>query len=223
MRLLGRRRRVSSAAARAYRAARPPPPEAPWRQARFVVVDLETTGLDARHDEIVSFAAVPIDEGRVAVGGIRSALVRPARMPAAETIRIHGLRPADLVTAPPLEEVLDLILESLRGRTLVAHAAWVERGFLTAALKPVGIRLAGSAIDTAGLARHGLGRDRLGEDEALRLGDVARRLGLPVHRPHLAEGDALTTAQVFLALATHLDRIEPQTVASLTRLSRARR
>jgi hypothetical protein len=27
-------------------------------------------------------------------------------------------------------------------------------------------------------------------------------MGLPSHRPHVAEGDALTTAQVFLALAT---------------------
>jgi DNA polymerase III epsilon subunit-like protein len=40
-----------------------------------------------------------------------------------------------------------------------------------------------------------------------------------VHRPHVAEGDALTTAQLFLALVTHLERAEPQTIASLARLS----
>ena len=44
-------------------------------------------------------------------------------------------------------------------------------------------------------------------------------LGLPVHSPHVAEGDALTTAQLFLALATHLDQMEPQTIGSLARLS----
>ena len=38
------------------------------------------------------------------------------------------------------------------------------------------------------------------------LAAVARRLGLPSHRPHTADGDALTTAQVFLALGAHLDR-----------------
>jgi DNA polymerase-3 subunit epsilon len=50
---------------------------------------------------------------------------------------------------------------------------------------------------------------------------AARRLGLPVHSPHHAQGDALTTAQLFLALASRLDRAPPQTVASLARLSRA--
>jgi DNA polymerase III epsilon subunit-like protein len=49
---------------------------------------------------------------------------------------------------------------------------------------------------------------------------LAEELGLPVHRPHAADGDALTTAQVFLALATELDRSEPQTVGSLVSLGR---
>jgi DNA polymerase III subunit epsilon len=215
MRLLGRRR-PASAAARAYKAARPPSPETPWRQARYAVVDLETTGLDPRHDEIVSFAAVPIENGRVIAGGARTAIVRPQLMPDARAIRIHGLRAIDLADAPPLTEVVDVILEALTGRIVVAHAAWVERGFLAPALKAAGLRLVEPILDTSGLARHVLADDRRGA-EALELGDTARRLGLPVHRPHVAEGDALTTAQVFLALATHLDATEPQTVGSLAR------
>jgi DNA polymerase III epsilon subunit-like protein len=50
---------------------------------------------------------------------------------------------------------------------------------------------------------------------------MARSLGLPVHRPHEADGDALTTAQAFIALASHLDEFEPQTVASLELLERS--
>ena len=219
MRLLRPRRR-RSAAASAYQAAKPPPPATPWREARYAVVDLETTGLDPRRDEIVSFASIPIEDGRVIVGGTRTAIVRPARMPEAETIRIHGLRPADLADAAMLPEVLDLMLESLTGRVLVAHVAWVERGFLAAALKRAGLRLAEPVLDTSILARHVLAPEELGDGQALSLADVARALGLPVHSPHVAEGDALTTAQLFLALATHLDRIEPQTVGSLARLSR---
>ena len=74
-------------------------------------------------------------------------------------------------------------------------------------------------IDTAGLARHVLGPEEVPEGRAPPLADTARRLGLPVHRPHIAEGDALTTAQLLLALATRLDRDRPQTVGSLARLS----
>jgi len=183
-------------------------------------VDLETTGLDPKRDEIISFASVPIEDGRVIVGGVRTAVIRPERMPEAETIRIHGLRPADLVNAPALPEVLDLILEALAGRVLVAHVAWVERGFLAAAIKPAGLRLVAPVLDTAALARHVRGRNRRDDAEPLPLSEAATSLGLPVHRPHHAEGDALTTAQLFLALAGHLDRTEPQTVGLLARLSR---
>jgi DNA polymerase-3 subunit epsilon len=117
--------------------------------------------------------------------------------------------------------VLDAILESLTGRVLIAHAAWVERGFLQAALKPAGLRLAEPILDTASLANEVLALPGLAKGEAPPLADVARQLGLPVHSPHTAEGDALTTAQLFLALATRLDRREPQTVGSLARLSNA--
>jgi DNA polymerase-3 subunit epsilon len=210
-----RRRRHASAAANAYRAARPPSADTPWRQAGYAVVDLETTGLDPKHDEIVSFASMPIQDGRVIVGKSCTTLVRPTRMPEAKTIRIHGLRPVDLADAPALPAVLDLILEALTGRLLVAHAAWVERGFLAAALKPAGLRVVEPVLDTASLARH------VFEGEAMSLSATARRLGLPVHSPHIAEGDALTAAQVFLALSSRLDRAEPQTVGSLARLSAA--
>ena len=46
----------------------------------------------------------------------------------------------------------------------------------------------------------------------LGLGDLAAELGLPAHRPHTAAGDALTTAQVFIVLATLLGE---ETVGSL--------
>ena len=140
-------------------------------------------------------------------------------MPAAETIRIHGLRPDDLEGAPSLDDVLDLMLEALTGRVLVAHAAWVERGFLDSAFRPAGLRVEKPILDTSVLVRHVLGSNGAGEGEAVRLVDAADRLGLPVHRPHHADGDALTTAQLFIALASRLDAVEPQTVGSLARMS----
>jgi DNA polymerase III subunit epsilon len=213
-------RRPRSPAARAYARARRHDPARPWREERYAVLDFETTGLDPGADEIISFASVPIDDGRVVVGGARGAIVRPERMPEAETIRIHGLRPVDLEDAPPLASVLDLLLTSLAGRVLVAHVARVELGFLAAALRPVGVRPPDLIVDTAILAGRVLGAVDGGKDRAPRLAGLARRLGLPLHSPHTAAGDALTTAQVFLALATRLDAERPQTVGSLARADR---
>jgi DNA polymerase III subunit epsilon len=212
---------IESEAARAYRDAALPGPRTPWRQVSFSVIDLETTGLDPATDEIISFAAVTVEGGKVRLGDARYELIRPTRMPDAETIRIHGLRDADLADAPPLSERLDLLLDALTGRGVVAHVAAIERGFLGAALSSVGLNLRNPIVDTAALDRElrSLRRDPAGRDP-IGLSDMARRLGLPVHRPHHADGDALTTAQAFIALATHLEGFRAQTLGSLEGISR---
>ncbi len=129
---------AGSDAAQLYRETSFPSGATAWREAEFSVVDLETTGLDPASDEIISFATVTVADGRIRLDDARYGLVRPNRMPEWDTIRIHGLREADLVEAPPLEEVLDELLEALAGRALVAHVAAVERGFLRAALSKRG-------------------------------------------------------------------------------------
>ncbi len=186
------------------------------------VLDFETTGLDPARHEIVSFGAVPIDAGRIRAAGALERRVRPHRMPDAETVRIHGLTPADLAAAPPLEAVLDDLVGALEGRVLVAHAAWVERGFLAPALAERGRRLRGPVLDTAVLGRAWRRRAGRPDRGPPALGDLAAELGLPAHRPHHALGDALTTAQVFLALAAHLDagRRRPLTIGRLARAGR---
>jgi DNA polymerase III subunit epsilon len=207
---------------RAYAETPPPDRSTPWREAEFCVVDLETTGLDPAEHEIVSFAALHVERGRVRLDDAVYRLVRPRRMPSGETIVIHGLRSADLRDAPSLPETLDVLLEALTGRAMVAHVASIETGFLGAALHDAGIELNNPTIDTQALAVELFRLRGEAAPGVHALGSLAGALGLPVHRPHEADGDTLTTAQVFLALATHLDRFEPQTVGSLERLSQAR-
>jgi DNA polymerase-3 subunit epsilon len=191
----------------------------PWREVEFAAIDFETTGLNPATDEIISFATVNISGGKVSLADARYELVRPRQMPGEDTSRIHGLREVDLMEAPPLEDLLDALLEAIAGKILVAHVATIEVGFLTKALAASGLRLPNRFVDTAELALElsGLRRERPPERQPVGLSDLARSLGLPVHRRHTADGDALTTAQVFIALAAHLDAFEPQTAASLIR------
>jgi DNA polymerase-3 subunit epsilon len=191
------------------------PRRTPWRAARFIAIDVETTGLDPRRDEVVSFAAVPVERGRIAAGGAVRGLVRPESPPLAASIEIHGLRAADLAAAPPAAEALAPLAEALRGGIPLAHAAWVERAFLGPPLRALGFRLPRAIVDTMVLWRL-LCVDRgKGDPGPCALSDVASGLGLPAHRPHHAEGDALTTAQAFLALATHLEAHGRGTVRAL--------
>ncbi len=205
-----------------------PPSSLAWRAAEFCVVDVETTGLDLRRDEIIAYGAAIVTQARIPCDRIAYGLVRPSRPVSVPALAVHALRTDDLADAPTLDEVVDHLIDLLTGRVLVAHAAWVERAFLNRALRPRGIRLARATVDTAALLR----ACRLTEPDAAsepNLEAASRRLGLPVHTPHHALGDAFTTAQLFLALATRLEtsharkRPRPLTLSQLYAISRHHR
>jgi DNA polymerase-3 subunit epsilon len=203
-----------------YRGAKLPAGATPWLKARFCAIDLELSGLDPRRDEILSFGAVPIEDGRILLSAAIEGLVRPAGEISESSIRVHGLRAADLEHAPPLDEAIDPLLARMAGAIPVVHAAAVERAFLTPALRRQGMRLRRPMVDTAVLGLVWLHeRDGRGPRH-ITLADLADELRLPSHHPHDAVGDALTTAQAFIALATKLDARSPESVRSLTHASR---
>ena len=177
----------------------------PWRDIEYLVVDLETTGLDLKHDTIASYGAVTIRGGRMIVAENTYGLVCPTCDMTPESIAVHTLRPADVADAPPLADAVAVLDQLLTGRILVAHAAWIEESFLTRAFTEHGATLRSPIIDTAALARvnDNVSARTRGEPELERL---AGELGLPVVSPHHALGDAITTAGVFLALASQLGR-----------------
>ena len=115
-----------------------------------------------------------------------------------------------------LDEVFGQLLQALAGRVLVAHSALVETTFLKRALAKRGLRLRGPVADTEVLGRTLLFDREHRLRSHLSLSELAQALGLPADRPHVAVGDALTTAQVFLSLASHLDAAHPETVGTLT-------
>ncbi len=178
-----------------------------WRTARLLCVDVELTGLDPETDEVIAFGAVPVEDGRIRAGGAIEGMVAPATARHGGAEEIHGILPRDLDGAPPLEEALRPLAAAIEGTTPIAHAAWVERAFLGPALRRACGRLPKHIIDTAMLFRL-VGVLHDGRDPGyLPLRSITEALELPSHHPHQALGDALTTAQVFLALATRLERL----------------
>jgi DNA polymerase-3 subunit epsilon len=189
-----------------------------WRADTFVVIDLETTGLDPRHDHIVSYGAVPVRGGRVMTSESVYGLVHvPGDVPGSST-KFHNLRTQDLDDAPPLAECVAALDGLIDGHPVVAHCAWVERSFLRKAFRRSYLTFTSSMVDTAVLARHVLDVE-LGPGQSVSLEYAATELGLPVHSPHHALGDAVTTAGLFIALAGQLERGRTLTTANLLELS----
>ncbi|RZL81324.1 MAG: 3'-5' exonuclease [Rhodococcus sp. (in: high G+C Gram-positive bacteria)] len=190
----------------------------PWRDAEFAVVDLETTGLDLARDTIVSYGAVVVRHGRIVTSESLYGLVHPECDIRPEAVAVHALREADVADAPPLSEAVGTLRDLLTDRVLVAHAAWVDTAFLSRAFRDNGLKFRPAVVDTAALAR-ALGAAPRQHRHEPNLEWLADTLGLPVVDPHHALGDAVTTAQVFLALASRLERIGYDTARSLVDLS----
>jgi DNA polymerase-3 subunit epsilon len=189
---------------------------ASWREARFIVIDVETTGLDPESDELVSFAGMAVESTRIIASSAVGGLVRPRSASTGSSVTIHGLRDKDVAAAPSAPEALAPLADLMRGRIPVVHAQWVERTFLAKAGCPLPRRIA----DTALLWRLLSIERGEGDPGTSSLSHIAAALGLPAHRPHSAEGDALTAAQVFVAIATHLEAHGRGTVRDLTRADR---
>jgi DNA polymerase III subunit epsilon len=203
-----------------------PPPRhwarSPWREAAYVSLDFETTGLDLRRDEVVSFGAVPIEHGRIQGRGALYREVRPSRDPTHSSIRIHNLRPGDLAAAEPAGSALPALRAALDGRYLLAWAAEIEIAFLSGLFTGSRRTWRRRTIDVMRLAMAVDGRNGTGES-SYALEAVAARLDMPVDEPHHALDDALTTAQVFLALAARLAQHGVATPGRLARTARRAR
>lgn len=190
-----------------------------WRDVDFCALDFETTGLDLRRDAILSYGAVTVRGGRIRGDSATYSLARPGRDASPGATSVHALRLVDTLAAPSPEETAEALRRVLAGKILVAHAAWIETSFLRRYLGLVGARPGPMVIDTAALARAAglVGRDRRSEPS---LEWLATELGLPVHTPHHALGDAMTTATVFLALVASLSPGGGPTAGDLVRISR---
>jgi len=178
-----------------------------WRDITYCAIDLETTGLDFKTDEIISIGAVQVQSARIITEENYYREVRPEQDPSSTSIRIHGIRGVDLADAAPIATVMPEIANLLRGRVVLAHAAWVENAFLKERLENLDLDFSKRLIDTASLARAcEVVEDDIDHEPSLEF--LARALKLPVYSPHHALGDALTTAIIFLALATEIERRE---------------
>jgi DNA polymerase-3 subunit epsilon len=168
------------------------------REQRVVVLDLETSGLNMRRDQVLSIGAVVIDNGAIDLSQQFECTLQHLGHQASASTLIHGIAPSEIANGVDPAEALLSFMEFVGDSPLLAFHAEFDQRMLARALKQtLGYRLQHRFFDVAELApllcpqaniRHG------------GLDDWTQYFGLQVHQRHHASADAMVTAELALIL-----------------------
>ncbi|MBL8331517.1 MAG: DNA polymerase III subunit epsilon [Rubrivivax sp.] len=105
---------------------------------RQVFFDTETTGLDAdKGDRIIEIGCLEMVDRRM-TGNNLHLYLNPERSSHPDALKVHGLTDEFLADKPRFAEVVDQLLDYLKGAELVIHNAAFDVGFVNAELQRAG-------------------------------------------------------------------------------------
>lgn len=168
-------------------------------QARWVVVDCESSGLDPGSDRLLSIGAIAVEAGRIRVDRGFSTVLRQASPSEASNIVIHGISGGEQLGGVDAREALLQFTAFAGEGPLVAFHAAFDRALLSRAAGRTGVRLRNAWLDLAELA------PVLYPKQAARcraLDQWLDHFGIVNPARHDALGDAYATAQLFQVLLT---------------------
>jgi DNA polymerase III subunit epsilon len=182
----------------------------PLADMRFAVLDTETTGFDTAKDRMLSLALVEVKNGRIGMASLSASVIYQPSAPTTSAVSIHGILPAETAAGRPEKDVLSDLLPRLQGAVVVGHHVGFDVAMIGAALKRhYRITLKNPLLDTAAFAMKAVdafGKTGYPGQTAPTLDEVCAQCGIaPVER-HTAEGDAFTTAVLFLTLCARWQR-----------------
>ena len=156
---------------------------------KFVVLDVETTGLNPDQHRIVEICLLTVENGEVLE--VWSTRFNPEG-PVGKT-EIHGITDEDVKNAPFFRDSLQEIQKRIKDVVLVAHNARFDLAFLRAEFERTGFKpewlpsictLQASNYYQPHLSRR-------------RLADCCEDIGIEIEGAHSANGDSIATAKLF--------------------------
>lgn len=200
-------------------------PFKPASSYSYVVVDIETTGLNLEKDRAISIGAFRIKNGRIILGDVFNRLIRPEIDIPVESIKIHGIVPDMLQKASTAGEVIKDFLSYIGTDILVAHHAAFDLNFLNRMMRHrYGFPLQNLVLDTLSLCNrtlpsqpyvvqnltNKLSRRQLLPESGIQshhsLGNLAALFGIKLWQRHTAVGDAITTAMIFQRILSKMEK-----------------
>ncbi|EGQ8079251.1 DNA polymerase III subunit epsilon [Vibrio vulnificus] len=179
----------------------------PLHQVSFLALDFETTGLDAKHDKILSIGMVDLTLEGINLSSTEEILLNHGAYIKAESARINGITPQALEQGCSLEQGMMRLLERAQGKVLLAHSAIIEQGFLQAFAQQHFqlAKLPCHFVDTLQIEKRFSYAGKSGQRSSFQLDDLRRCYHLPDYHSHSAASDALACAELFMVQSKKLD------------------
>lgn len=182
----------------AWQALSAPDTGDPISASRYVVVDVETSGLNLAKDRLIAIGAVAVHGGNIQLADSLEMVLRQSRVSDRDNILIHGIGGTAQAEGIPPEEALLTFLEYLGKSPLMAFHVTFDKTMIDRALKTfLGLKFEHPWVDLAYLAPAlypDLARSHRSLDQWM------GRFNLTNYARHSALADALATAELMLSL-----------------------
>jgi DNA polymerase III epsilon subunit family exonuclease len=161
-------------------------------ELEYIIVDIETTGLEPAQAEITEIGAIKAKGGDIK--DIFSALIRPKKSIPPNITRLTGIDDEMVRDCPAAETVLPQFISFIGNHLLIAHNAEFDIPFIKHHVK----QATGQEISNRLACTLKLSRYLLPNLANHKLHTVAAHFGLAAADRHRAMGDVETTFQIWL-------------------------
>ena len=192
-----------------------------WRSSepaarRWVVVDVETSGLDATVDELISIGCVAMFDGRVVLADSIEIIIRRTSASSRDTILVHGVGVQAQLSGTDPRDAMREFIDFVGADPLIAFHAPFDRNFLARAIKSyTNLPFDNPWLDLAELAP--VLYPNAGEQS---LDEWLQRYGISLASRHNAAADAFATALLVARLLPEAKRQGAGDYFAMRRLTR---
>lgn len=157
----------------------------------YVVIDLETTGLDPKFDEIIELGAVKIQDGQII--DTFEQLIKPSFEIDEFITELTGISNDMLATAPCISEILPRFLDFVGDSVVIGHNVNFDINFIyDSCLSLLQREFGNDFLDTMRLARR-----LLPDLKHHRLKDLKKYYAINVEKEHRGLADCLATFELY--------------------------
>ncbi len=194
---------------------------APKAPQQFLVIDVESSGLDPYHDDLLAIAAISCEAEAIVPKDSLYHLLYQATPCINQSLLIHGITPSAQREGASALQVLQALQTLAQGRGLVAFHADFDRVFLEKAMQKAGLGCWSPPWLDLAWALPAVFPEYSEHCETLDF--WLAKFQLPLYHRHHACFDAYATAQLFLCLLARLKQKKQADWPKMSRLAARQR